>query len=53
MVVSVLEADGRWLIGGIVISLVCWWLLMVVKVAEILGVMVVVGKEMRSVMEFT
>ena len=36
-----------------VISLVCWWLLMVVKVAELLVVMVVVGKELRSVMEFT
>jgi hypothetical protein len=42
-----------WLSGGMVISLVCWWLLMVVKVAELLVVMVVVGKELRSVMEFT
>ena len=42
-----------WLIGGIVISLVCWWLLMVVKLVEMLGVMVVVANELRSVMEFT
>ena len=52
MVVSVLEAEIRWLIGGILISLVCWWLVLV-EVAGLLGVMVVVGKEMRSVMEFT
>ena len=51
--VSVLEAAERgWLIGGILILLVCLWLLLV-EVAEILGVVVVVGKEMRSVMEFT
>ena len=41
-----------WLIGGLVVSLVCWWLLMVVKLVEMLGVMVVVADEMRSVMEF-
>ena len=53
VVVSVLEAERRWLIGCILISLVYWWLLMVVKVAKLLGVMVVVGGEMRSLMEFT
>jgi hypothetical protein len=41
-----------WLIGGVVVSLVCWWLLMVVKLVEMLGIMVVVADEMRSVMEF-
>ena len=51
--VSVLEvAERGWLIGGILILLVCWWLLLV-EVAKLLGVVVVVGKEMRSVMEFT
>ena len=44
-------AERGWLIGGILILLVYWWLLLV-EVAEILGVVVVVGKEMRSVMEF-
>ena len=50
--VSVLEAERRWLIGGMLILLVCWWLLLV-KLAELLGVVMVVGKEMRSVVEFT
>ena len=51
--VSVLEvAERGWLIGGILILLVCWWLLLV-EVAKLLGVVLVVGKEMRSVMEFT
>ena len=39
--------------GGMVILLVCWWLLMVIKLLEMLGVMVVVANELRSVMEFT
>ena len=52
MVVSILEAEIGWWIGGILISLVCWWLVLV-EVAGTLGVMVVVGNEMRSVMEFT
>ena len=51
--VSVLEvAERGWLIGGILILLVCWWLLLV-EVAKLLGVVLVVGEEMRSVMEFT
>ena len=51
--VSVLEvAERGWLIGGILILLVCWWLLLV-EVAKLVGVVLVVGKEMRSVMEFT
>ena len=46
MVGSILEA-WRWLDGCILIALVSWWLLVVVKlVAEILGVVVVVGREM-------
>jgi hypothetical protein len=45
-------AERGWLIGGILILLVCWWLLLV-EVAKLLGVVLVVGKEMRSVMEFT
>ena len=44
---SLLETWRKWLIGCIFVVLVSWWLLLVAKlVAEILDVVVVVGREM-------
>ena len=44
---SLLETWRKWLIGCIFVVLVSWWLLLVAGlVAEILGVVVVVGREM-------
>ena len=44
---SLLETWRKWLIGCIFVVLVSWWLLLVAElVAEILGVVVVVSREM-------